>query len=322
MTRRTHISILAAVVAAMLAVCAGCTSDESMASPSSQHATMQAAPSFADVNHALKLNDSDAAVVKQALAEWQRSAKSATTGAPGFAARRQEMEFIATVTPSLDDAQLTSLVSLLTSRHETHRDEMRAQHAGNRNGSAMKKMATELGLSNKQKDQMSALHADTRAKAEAQRESFHKGDITEDQMHTALATIHQDARTQLSVILTADQLKKLDAMRDNRFENRMGRRVENADKREDAHLAWMVRTLQLSDTQASAVKAAMATMGDAQESAFKAVQAGSLSRDQVHDQMRAAHDAFAEKLKGILTADQLQRLDILKPLLPGQIHHA
>jgi hypothetical protein len=309
-------------MAAMFAVGAGCTSDESMASPSSQNATMQAAPSFADVNHALKLNESDAAVVKQALAEWQRGARAATTGAPGFAARRQEMEFIATVTPSLDDAQLTSLVSLLTSRHETHRDEMRAQHAGNRNGDAMKKMARELGLSDKQRDQLKALHADTRTKAEAQRESLRKGAITEDQMHTALETIHKDARTQMETILTADQVKKLDAMRDDRFENRMGRRVENSDKREDAHLAWMVRTLQLSDMQASAVKTAMATLGDAQESSFKAVQAGSLSRDQVQDQMRAAHDAFAEKLKGILTADQLQRLDILKPLLPGRIHHA
>jgi hypothetical protein len=63
-------------------------------------------------------------------------------------------------------------------------------------------------------------------------------------------------------------------------------------------------------------------MNDAQESTSKAVQSGSLTRDQAHEQMRTAHDAFSEKLKGILTATQSQRLEILQPLFPGRIHHA
>src|SRR5262249_2210209 len=109
---------------------------------------------------------------------------------------------------------------------------------------------------------------------------------------------------------------------DERFSDRMEKRADNADKRSDARLAWIVRTLQLSDTQASQVKAAQSTLNDAQESVFKSVQSGSLTRDNAPEQMSAARDAYAAKLEGILTAAQSQRLEILEPLFPGRIHHA
>lgn len=312
MLRRIHIILAAAAFAAALS---GCGANEPVAS---QAADNSAVPTFSEVNKALTLNDSDAAVVKSALAEWKRGASAQNAGAPGFAGRRQEMEFIATVAPSLDDAQLTSLVSLLLSRREERRSDMRAQYAGKLGGDQLQQVAKELGLSDKQKEQLKALHAETRARADAQR----KSGASDDQMRAAMETIHKDSRAKLETILTADQVKKLDTMRDERFSHRMEHRVDNADKRSDAHLAWMVRTLQLSDTQASALKAAQSALNDTQESTFKAVHSGSLTRDQAHAQMGAAHDAFAEKLKGILTASQSQRLEILEPLFPGRIHHA
>ncbi|HKW15592.1 MAG TPA: hypothetical protein VJS69_13985 [Candidatus Krumholzibacteria bacterium] len=319
MTRSIRILVSIAALAALFALCPGCGANEPVASEAADNS---AAPSFSEVNKALTLDDTDAAVVKSALAEWKRGANAQNAGASGFAPRRQEMEFIATVAPSLSDAQLTSLVSLLLSRREERRSDLRAQFAGKRGGDQLKQVANELGLNDKQRDQLKALHADTRTKVEAQRESFRKGGITDDQMREAMEAIHKDAHAKLETILTADQVKKLDAMRDERFSNRMERRADNADKRSDAHLAWMVHTLQLSDTQASAVKAAQSTLNDAQESTSKAMQSGSLTRDKAHEQMRAAHDAFAEKLKGILTAPQSQRLEILQPLFPGRIHHA
>lgn len=315
MTRSIRILISIAALAALFMLCPGCGSNEPVASEAADN---NAVPSFSEVNKALTLSDSDAAVVKSALAEWKRGANAQNAGAPGFAGRRQEMEFIATVAPSLDDAQLTGLVSLLLSRREERRSDMRAQYAGKRGGDQLQQVAKELGLSDKQKEQLKALHADTRAKADAQR----KSGATDEQMRAAMETIHKDSRAKLETILTADQVKKLDAMRDERVSNRMERRVDNADKRSDAHLAWMVRTLQLSDTQASALKAAQSALNDTQESTFKAVQSGSLTRDKAHEEMSAAHDAFAEKLKGILTATQSQRLEILQPLFPGRIHHA
>jgi len=281
-----------------------------------------AAPRFSDVNQALKLDDADAAVVKSALAEWKRGANAQKAGAPGFAGRRQEMEFIATVTPSLDDEQLSSLVSLFLSRREANRDQMRAHHPGMRGGDSMKQITAELGLSQTQQSQLSALRQETRAKSDAQRESFAGGGVDEDQLRSALQRIREDSRTQTEAILTADQLKKFDAMRDERYEKRMGRRVERAPDRNDNRLAWLVRTLELNDAQASQVKTALGTLGDAQETAFKGVQTGSLTRDQAHAQMRRAHDAFAETLKGVLNAEQTRRMEILRPLVPGRVHHA
>jgi hypothetical protein len=318
MKRILRILLLSAAMAALFALCPGCGANEPV---SSEAAGNNATPTFNEINNALKLDDADQAVVKSALAEWKRGANAQKTGASGFAPARQEMEFVATVAPSLNDAQLTSLVSLLVSRREERRSEMSTQHDGAR-GDGMKKMAKELGLTDKQRDQLKALRAGTQAKAQAQRESFQKGSINEDQMRDAMEAIHKDSRAQLETILTVDQLKKMDAMRDERFSNRMERRVDNAGKRSDAHLAWLVRTLQLSNTQATQVNTALSTLTDAQQSTFKSVQAGSLPRDKAQDQMRAAHDAFRDKLKNILTATQSQRLEILEPLIPGRIHHA
>lgn len=310
--------ILFLTAAAIAAVSAGCSNEPL----SADAAESPAVPRFSDINQALKLDDADAAVVKSALAEWKRGANAQKAGARGFASRRQEMEFVATVTPSLDDEQLTSLVSLFLARREANRDQMRAHHRGMRGGDHMKRITAELGLSKTQQDQLSALRQETRAKSDAQRESFAGGGVDEDQLRSALQRIHQDARTQTEAILTSDQLKKFDAMRDERFEKRVGHRVERASDRNDNRLAWLVRTLELNDAQASRVKIALGTLGTAQETALKGVQSGSLTREKAHEQMRGAHDNFAETLKGVLSAEQTRRMEILRPLVPGRVHHA
>jgi hypothetical protein len=288
----------------------------------SASAAETSSPSFSEINKTLKLDDADAAVMKSALAEWKRGANAQKAGARGFAGRRQEMEFVATVTPSLDDEQLSSLVSLLLSRREANRDQMRAHHRGMGGGDNMKQITAELGLSKTQRDELSALRKETRAKTAAQRKSFAGGGVDEDQLRAALQRIHENARTQTEAILTADQLKKFDAMRDEGFEKRMGRRVERASDRNETRLAWLVRTLELNDAQASQVKNALVKLSENQATVFKGMQSGSLTREQAHEQMRRAHDSFAQTLKGILNAEQGRRADILRPLAPGRIHHA
>jgi hypothetical protein len=278
---------------------------------SASAAESSAAPKFSDINQALKLDDADAAVVKSALAQWKRGGG------------RQQMEFIATVTPSLDDEQLSSLVSFLLARRDDQRDQMRAHHRGMRgNGERMARLSKQLGLTTKQQDDLRVLLTETRATAAAQRKSFAGGGVDEDQLRAALQRNHQDTRKQMETILTADQMKKFGAMRDERFEKRMGRHVERASDRHDNRLAWLVRTLELNDAQASQVKTAQTALGEAQAAALKSVQDGSLTRDAMHEKMQSAHDAFQESLKGILNAEQARRFDILQPLVPGQIHHA
>ena len=321
MKHRISMCMAATAMAALLVVAAGCGSDQ----PVSSNATTVSSnvPTFAEVNAALSLDQTDAAVVKSALSDWQQNAKQPHDGLRGgFGFARQEMQFVAAVAPSLTNDQLTKLVNLLVERRDAQREEMRASHHGMPDGEHMKQMAADLGLTADQQAALKALHEDTRAKAQAQFQAFKRGDITEDQLHTQLDAIHDAAHAKLATILSADQLAKFDAMRSQRFENRMERRAGNAADRIDAHAAWIDKALTLTDAQASQVKAALTKLSDAQDATFKAVQAGSITRDQAHTQMRAAHDAFAESLKGILTTDQEQRLEILRQLIPGPIHHA
>lgn len=318
MTRPQRLWIAAATLSGLVAVCPGCGSNEPMSASAAETST----PSFSDINKTLKLDDADGAIMKSALAEWKRGANALTAGARGFAAPRQEMEFVATVTPSLDDEQLSSLVTLLLARREANRETMRGHRREMRGGNHMKQITAELGLSRKQQAQLSELRKETRAKTAAQRKSFAGGGVDEDQLRAALQRIHEDARTQTEAILTAEQMKKFDAVRDERFQKRTGRRVERAPDRNDNRLAWLVRTLELNDAQATQVKTALGTLGAAQEAALKGVQSGSLTRDKAHEQMGTAHDAFRETLKGVLSAEQTRRMEILRPLVPGRIHHA
>ena len=320
MTRPQRLSIASAALTALLAVCPGCGSNEPM---SASAAGTSGAPTFSEINQALKLDQADAAIVKSALAEWTRGANAQKAGARGFAGGRQQMEFIAAVTPSLDDEQLSSLVSVLLAQRDDQRDQMRAHHRGMRgDGERMARLSKQLGLTARQQDELRVLLTETRAKAAAQRKSFAGGGVDEDQLRAALQRIHEDARTEMETILTADQMKKFDALRDERFENRMGRRVEHASDRNDNHLAWLVRTLELNDAQASQVRTAQTTLRDAQAATLESVQDGSLTREAAHEKMRSARDAFQESLKGILNAEQGRRFDILQPLVPGRDHHA
>ncbi len=318
MTRAQRLWIAAAALAALFAVGPGCGSNEPMSAGAAERS---APPTFSDINHALELDDADAAVVKSALAQWKRGASAHTEGARNFAGPRPEMEFIATVTPSLDDEQLSSLVTLLLARREANREQMRGHRREMRGGDHMQQITAELGLSDAQQNQLGALRKDTFAKAAAQRKSFAGGGVDEDRLRAALQRIRENARARTEAILTGEQLKKFDTMREERFEKRMGRRVERAEDRIDNRLAWLVRTLELNDAQAAQVKTALGTLGDAQTTVLKGVQSGTLTRDQAHEQMRSAHDTFAETLKGVLNAEQTRRMELLRPLVPGRVHH-
>jgi hypothetical protein len=78
-------------------------SNEPASTFAAENSSLQTAPNFADINRALKLDETDAAIVKSALAEWKHGTSAQNAGARGFTGRRQEMEFVATVAPSLDD---------------------------------------------------------------------------------------------------------------------------------------------------------------------------------------------------------------------------
>lgn len=313
MKHSLNVYAIAAVAAAMLAGAGG----PGATCHAAGKTAAVAAPSFSEVDRVLKLDNADAAVVKAALAQWQNADSAPRSGQPG-GARRQELRFVATVAPSLDDAQLTDLVNLLVTRREAVRDQSHSRRRAANNGEDTSAMAKELGLTRRQQRDLKALRQDTRARADAQRKSFAGGGLNEDQLRDALQAIHADARAKMATILSSDQMTKLDAMRDERFSQAMDRRTAHAGERADARVAWLDQALELTDKQSSRVKAALVSMNDANDAALKGIENKSLTREEALARMRDANRAFAESMKGILNDAQAHRMQILKPLLKGR----
>jgi hypothetical protein len=109
--------------------------------------------------------------------------------------------------------------------------------------------------------------------------------------------------------------EQLDARRGEH--RRKHRGADAAGRFVEQRAAWLDAALQLSDDQEPRVKAALTTMAQAGSSIRKARKDQSITREQAHEQMRAAHDTLGDALKTILTDEQEARLDILQPLFPG-----
>jgi hypothetical protein len=236
--------ILGTTTIVLIATLSGCSVDESVAGYTARaNDVPSAAPTFAELDKVLSLDEEDAGVVKNALSQWREATVTSTK--PRREARLRQMEFVATVTPHLDDTQLNSLVSYLVARQDARRDAMRTKH---------------------------------QARAE------------------------------------------------RRFDRKIDRKINRIERHADAHIEkrveWLDRTLELSDTQASGVKAAMTAKADARKASLEALQDDTITREQMRDQMRTSHEAFEKSLKGILTAEQAERLEILQRLMPRRRHHA
>ncbi|HET6350243.1 MAG TPA: hypothetical protein VFH88_14285 [Candidatus Krumholzibacteria bacterium] len=307
----------ATVIAVTAVLIAGCSSDQpTSTSAATTGADASLIPTYAEISAAVTLNDAGAAAVKSALADWKQAQAAATQDAP-FRYRQREMKFIADVAPALDNNQLEKLVALLVARREARREEMQTRMRGrNGNGDFMKGLAEQLGLTKQQQTALMEMHQQARAKQKEQFDAFKAGTITREQLHTQLQQIRDANHQQMAKILTADQLAKMDALREQRQDRRLDRRMDRVGDHVDQHAAWLNAVLGLSDAQLAQVTAALNTFADAQKAAMEALKANTITRDQFHTQMTTAHDTLEKAITDILTADQQTRLDIVRPLLP------
>jgi hypothetical protein len=300
----------------------GCTDGEI---PSTTEAesdlSTSAVPTYAEVSAAVPLDDADASAVKGALAEWRKSVEE--RGIEQRAApRHAQMQFIAGVAPSLDDAQLSELVDFLAARNEARREEMGARFAGREHGPGrgMAKLAEALGLSDEQQAAMKALHEETRAKAEEQHDALRAGTVTRAQLHDAMKALHDAQREKMTGILTTDQVARLGTLHDEREDSRIDHRLGHVRERTEEHAAWLDAVLDLSDAQVARVKTALRTFAEAQKSALEARRGDSATRAQLHERMSTAHDALAAAFEEILTEEQQARLEIVHRLHPRGPH--
>jgi len=311
-----------AMIAAPLFV-AGCGQEDTTSTTSAENnTTASVVPSYAQVSTTVSLDDADAAVMKAALADWQQAATEDPDGAP-FGFRRAQMEFVADVAPSLDDAQLTKLVELLESRNEAHRKEIRDTHSGLAYGFGEfpQHLTKELGLTPEEEAAMKSLHEDARPQISKQFEAFYAGTITHEQLYAALTEIHDAVREKLATILTAEQMAKFAALRDQRQDQHLDRKLERIDGHVEEHTAWLDAVVNLNDAQQSQVRTALTTFASAQKAALETLPSDSSTRAKLHETMMTAHDALETAVKEILTDAQWSRLEIVLPLLPHGPRH-
>ena len=319
MRKRVHLFLISMLTIVSLTALAGCNAEEPVATGSPSGNTALTVPTFAQIEGAVTLDESDAAVVKAALGQWQQNARRAggPNPTPGSCDRPHPMaDFLARVAPSLDNDQLTKLVGFLAEHREQHmnagRERRGHRHGG---GEAMHaRMAGELGLSADQVKAMDQLRDQTREKARELRRQYMDGNITEDQREEQLDALHAWHRAEFAKILTAEQLAKLDAMREQRREQRMERRGECLETMVERHAAWLVQALALTDEQATQVRATLSTCADNVAAVFAA---GDLDRDQLRTRLRDQRKACEEALQAGLTAEQWERLQIMRRLHAG-----
>jgi hypothetical protein len=318
MIRKLHMIFVAGMIATLAIAGTGCSSGDTVAADdASSTATVAAVPAFSEIQKAVTLDDADAAIVKTALATWQKSAASASTDSP-FERHQAGMDFIASVAPSLDNSQLSSLVDFLAAFRDQQMKAVR-KTSRERRGNGLDreaKLVASLGLSADQQTAVDALHADMRTQMQALHASIQDGSVTKDQIADKMRALHDTAHTKLATILTPDQLAKFDAAHKDRMNTVLDRRIEHLNDRTETHVTWLATVLGLDASQTSQLKTALQATTAKQKAALEGVREGTLARDASRLQMHETHDAMKQALEGVLTQEQSERLDIIRRLQP------
>ncbi|HEX5131450.1 MAG TPA: hypothetical protein VFX92_03065 [Candidatus Krumholzibacteria bacterium] len=316
-----------ALVATAVLVFAGCNSDEQVSGTGNpindSVALASVIPSLADIRGAVTMDDADAAVVQKALDEWKQTVKSDKQQGP-FAMHRGGMQFVAAVAPSFDNGQLSDLANYMISLREQHRAQA-GQHGmfrgDGKEGKRFEQMIKDLGLTAEQQKQMRALHTEMQAQMKQMHEAFRAGSMTEDDFRAAMDAFHDAQREKLAAILTPDQLKKHDELRDQRRDRMMDRRMDRIDDGVDTRLAWLTAVLGLDDAQQAQVRSALETAAQARKTAMESRQAGEATRESMRTQMRELRDTTHEAINAVLTEQQQERLQIMESLRSGPGPH-
>jgi hypothetical protein len=320
MSYRQNTRIGSIIVVAMATVLAGCGSEEPVATTAAANDAVTASvPTFSEIQAAVSLDDEDAALVKSALGEWREAAAEDVSDAEPFARPRPAMDFVAAVAPSFDNAQLEDLVAFLVAYRESHMRGQRSDGQGDRDRDRLRihdRLKELLGLSANQTAAMQALHQETRARARELHQAFRQGSITEEQMDERMQALHAAQREKLAEILTADQLAKFDALREEHRARRIERRAERVELRTERHAQWLGVVLGLSDAQKAQVQTALSSLADKQTALLESARGGDVERAEVRLQMRAEREACSKALDDILTDEQSARWRIVRQLHP------
>ncbi len=238
--------------------------------------------------------------------------------------------FLVTSADILDNDQLVALIEFL----EEHRQERRQQLQGQRGQGRgpgqhgmrgeghgfmqrhLEEMADQLELTDEQIEQLRAAHQEMRESIRElmQQNPGRPDEATREQMRA----LHESMRETMESILTPEQLEQLEAIRDERHEERSAERQANFAERQERHLDFLTNVLGLTDSQRDQIESIMMDAHEQMVELHEQMRDRDADREALRDQAQEIRENAAASILAVLDEDQAKIFEALKDLMPGR----
>jgi Spy/CpxP family protein refolding chaperone len=173
------------------------------------------------------------------------------------------------------------------------------------------RLAEILGLDEVQKEALADAYAELRTGLQALRDQVKSGELTKQEARDQALALRESFEAELQVILTAEQYEQLQEMRSNR-----GGRGHGGSQAEARWEAWLAE-IDADDTQVEAVMGALDVFREGMQNLRAEVKDGTLTRDEARLAAQELRAEFDAALQEILTPEQYEALQELRPDCPG-----
>lgn len=174
-----------------------------------------------------------------------------------------------------------------------------ADDGGSRKRPDVSRLKELLGLSDEQVTKIQAIEQSTRDALAAIRQQVKDGAITKDEAHAQAKALRDDQKAQVLAVLTAEQQAKFAELR--------------AQHGRPFDLDRLTTLLGLSADQVTQIQTIVSDTKTKVNDIRSQVESGALSADDARAQIKALLDAQLAAIKGVLTADQLAKLQAAAP---------
>ncbi len=174
------------------------------------------------------------------------------------------------------------------------------------------RLAQHLGLDEQQKADLAEAYAAFHATIKDLRAQHDAGDLTKEEARAAASDARDAFEAGLQIILTPEQYDLLQEMREKRDDRRRGHRNPR-----DRWGAWL-QEIGASDTQVADIVAAMQAVRDGMLELREQLLAGEIDKEAAMAAAAELRDAFDASLQEILTPEQYEALQALRPDCSGK----
>jgi hypothetical protein len=293
----------------------GCSSNEPIAVDGSGDPGL--VPTLAAVQAVVTLDDTEVGVVRTALDEWRTAAAdSPKRWHRAHFSSSPRARFLSRTAPVLDNEQLADMVQFLVEHRDEYRQHLRkSQKARFRKGSHERKYE-ELDLTADQSEAMKRYHEENRQRWQELHQQYRSGVMDRQEMIAAVESLRERKRTELTSILSKEQMAALDARREAARTRMIEKRIERVGRDTEANADWIATVVGLDAAQKERIHSALQTSAAKRRSILESQLDGRALGTDARAEMRAVHDETTAALELVLSDAQRERLETARQLLP------